>query len=724
MIFGQKRSILLFTVVLLVVVNFCCRASEVGSLSAAEGVVQRMTPQFAGQVHFEKAPGMAAPVISAAGDGGILIRAENVRECVRAFGYYLRHVAGVHFSWNGDNAGAARCIVPEQPIEVPPTLPYNYAFNYCSICYTSVHWDKERWMRELDLLALNGMHYVLVSIGLEQVWQGFLADIGCGQLGASYIAHPCYSAWWNMGNLEGMGAPVSQELIESEAQLGRALVQRIVELGMEPVLQGYVGSVPSFSSWEKDLIVPQGKWVAGYTRPSLLRPDKPEFQRIAKHWYKNLEKVYGYKARAYAGDLFHEGGNVGSLPLGRVAAGVQRAMQDASPGSLWFLQAWAHNPRPELLAGLSKEHTIILALQKNLSPGAEIKRNYGGIPYVWCELANFGGKQGLYGGFDILEKMEGDANGASGFGLLSEGLETNPLYYELFWERINNREKIDRREFLTRYARARYGKKDSRLLQALSLLVQSVYRPDAEREGGLENIMCARPGLDVDRVSTWSNPRPYYNPRLVLAAGRLMLSLAQEDPALLQMPTFRYDLVDICREVLANRARAVLPRCKEAILAGDNEAFKKYSGEFCALISQTAELLATNENFLLGAFMRGAEQRAPKQKEEMTRQIRRLITMWSSQPSSLNDYSHRQFAEMLSHYYLPRWQAFFDSILTGETAGAVREEVNYNNGERVVQRVVQHPRVEAVEKAFQTADIPLLTEPQGDLLQLAEKALE
>lgn len=717
-----KRRLLLF--VLFVVGGFCSSAGGTEALPAAEGVVQRMTPRYAGRVHFELVQGQKSPVITAAANGGILIRAENERECIRAYGYYLRHVAGVHFSWNGDHAGAAQFVVPEQPIEVPHTLPLNYAFNYCTMCYTAVHWDEERWMRELDLLALNGMHYVLVTVGLEKVWQAFLRDIGCEQLGASFIAHPCYSAWWHMGNLEGMGGPVSRGLIESEARLGRAIVQRIVELGMEPVLQGYVGFIPSTSSWDKELIAPQGKWVAGYTRPHMLRADKPEFQSVAKKWYENLEKVYGYRAHAFAGDLFHEGGNTKALPLKRIAAGVQSAMQAASPGSLWFLQAWAHNPRPELLAGLSKDHTVILALQKNLSPGVDISRYYGGIPYVWCELANFGGKQGLYGGFDVLEKMVGDAEGAAGFGLLSEGLETNPLYYELFWERVNNRGAIDRQEFLARYALMRYGQRDARILRALQLLAKSVYTPDDEREGGLENIMCARPGLEVTRVSTWSNAQPYYDPQSVLEAGRLMLRVAQDNPALLQLPTFRYDLVDICREVLANKARKALPHCRQALQAGDMKAFEKACGEFCALISQAAELLATHEDFLLGVYLRGAERRAPEHKEVMTQGIRRLITMWSSKPSSLNDYSHRQFAEMLSHYYLPRWQTFFAGILAGEGAGDVREEVNLNNGERIVQRVIQNTRIEKVEQAFPTADIPLLTEPRGDLLQLAEKALE
>ena len=718
-------SVWLVAITLLAAVCSCAAGADTSSCGVCEALVQRITPQFAGRVHFRVEEELKSPVIQAAEGGGILIRAENRRECVRAFGYYLRHIAGVHLSWNGDNAGAAQLVEPEKPVEVPPTLPLNYAFNYTAMSYTAVHWGRERWLREIDCLALNGFHYVLVTSGLEKVWQGFLADMGLGQLSKGYIAHPCYSAWWHMGNLEGAAAPLSPALIEGEAELGRAIVQRITELGMEPVLQGYVGFVPSAAKLDAEQVCPQGKWVAGYVRSALLRADKPLFSRAAKLWYRHLESVYGYRAHAFVGDLFHEGGNTQGLPLKKMAIGVQQAMQEASPGALWFLQAWAANPRAELLEGLTPEHTVILALQKNLSPGVDISRNYGGLRYVWCELANFGGKQGLYGGVDVLEKMSGNAAGASGFGLLSEGLETNPLYYELFFERINNREPISRTAFLRRYIRSRYSSEDPRLMLATQLLAGSVYTPDAEREGCLENILCARPALDAVQVTTWSDPTPYYDPKDVVLAGKLMYQAAVSQPELLKLSTFRYDLVDVCRQVLADRARGVLPRCKAAWEAEDSGAFHRASHDFFSLLTQTAQLLSTHEDFLLGNFLRGAAERAPQGEEkQMQRHVLRLITTWSDRPGSLNDYAHRQFAELFTAYYLPRWRAFFASLEAGETKGAkLREEVNLNNGEKRIYRAIVNKQIDDIEQNFAEADITLLTEPQGDLMKLAERIL-
>lgn len=718
---------LFITLLAALLLNACSPATDEQrgiDTAALAALVERTTPEYAGRVQFRYVRDIPAPTIETQGQG-IIISAASERECARAYGWYLREIAHVHLSDNGDNKSAASFVLPPETLHVPPTLPLNFAYNYCTLSYTAAHWSRERWMHEIDLLALNGFHYVLITPGLEKVWQGFLRELGYPEEKIPrFIAAPAFSAWWNMGNLEGEGGPISQDIIDREADLGRSIVRRVRELGMEPVLQGYVGFLPHDYEGFHGSVLKQGKWCDTYTRPSVLVPNSAPFEHVARLWYKHLRSVYDFTPKAFVGDLFHEGGNRQGVELDKAAAAVQRAMQVFSPHSIWFLQAWGYNPLPELLRGTSVQDTVILALHKDLSPKAKIQREYGGRRYVWCELANFGGKQGLYGGFDLLERMEGDADGASGLGLLSEGLETNPLYYELFYERLNNRGRIDRAAFLARYALSRYGSTDSRLVQALSLLVRSVYTPDAQREGGLENLMCARPAPSVDRVTTWSNPTPYFATEDILQAGRLMLMAAKQDPTLLQRGTFRYDLVDICREVIACKARVQLKQCSEAYAAGDEARYRRAADAFCAYFPLMANLLATHEDFLLGAYLKGAADRGGAQgAATMQRNLRQLITTWSSDIGMLNDYSHRQFSELILHYYLPRWQAFFRSASPGDQ-GQVREQTNTNNGTKVRNTWYENAEVSALERGILSADIPLLTEPRGDLLKLAEEALK
>ncbi len=697
-------------------------------------LVQRVTPDFASNVKFTLTKGKTATI---SGKEGMLhIKAPSVSECIRAYGYYLRKIARVHLSWNGDNTSAASFVVPEKSITVPKALPFNYAYNYCTLSYTCTHWDTRRWEQELDRLALAGYTHVLVTAGLETVWQKFLKDIGYPENKIpGFIPNPAYAAWWNMGNLEGEGGPVSQTIIQNEAKLGRFLVKRMRELGMHPVLQGYVGFLPHDmpAGKIKGRIIPQGKWCGHYNRPAVLQPTAEDFPRLAALWYKHLKSVYGYQGKYFGGDLFHEGGSTGGTPLTPAAKAVQGAMLKAAPGSSWLIQAWGHNPHRDLVAGTDPKHTIILALDKDMSPGHNIARNYQGRPHVWCELLNFGGNQGMYGGAQLLENMTGDAGGAIGIGLISEGLETNPYYYALLTERINTREAIDTDAFIREYAHARYGVKDNDLEKALRLLRDSVYSPVRLQEGCQESILCARPSLTARKASTWSKPDDYYDKAKVKEAARLMLKAGQRHK-LSKLRTFRHDLADVCRQVLADQARVQLPRVKAAFDAGDAEAFNKESEAYLRLIRNTGDILATSEDFLLGNFLKGAESKGGKNakaRAEMRNAMLQLITTWTPTNGMLNDYAHRQLSELMTSYYLKRWEAFFNvrkaelqgQQLAGE-GGQSATQTTENNGEAVSTSYELSKSVDAVEQNFRKSKLKLLTKPKGSVLKVAERILK
>lgn len=698
------------------------------AVQPAAELVKRVTPEWADKVVFQIDNTLKSPVISSANQQ-IHIAAPNVLECIRGYGYYLRKIALVHLSWNGDNYNPAKIIFPKNSVTVPETLPFNYALNYCTLSYSCAHWDKKKWEKEIDRFALNGFKYMLVTSGLELVWQHFLADLDYpADKIQKFIPAPAYAAWWNMGNLEGEGGPLPQSLIDSEAELGRFIVKRMQSLGMEPVLQGYVGFLPhDFPKEGVDgTIIPQGKW-CGYNRPAVLQPTAPAFPEYAKLWYKHLHQVYGTTAKAYGGDLFHEGGKKGNTPLTEAAQAVQKAMLDASPQSIWLIQAWGGNPDGRLLQGTDPKHTVILALNKNMASQQKLQKNYQGRPYVWCELANFGGKHGMYGGFELLEKMPGDAAGAAGIGLLSEGVETNPLYYALLYERMNNRGEINRNDFLKEYSLARYGKTDPDIVKALDLLAKSVYHPNKQREGCVENIACARPSLTAVKASTWSAAEVYYNPQDLVEAGKLMLKFAKKHK-LENSATLCYDIVDVCRQILSDRMRAQLPSCKKAFDEKKKAAFIKQKNKFLGYIRQSALLLNTSNDFILGRYMQGALNRGTTEKDKklLQRSMLQLFSTWRPDIGLLNDYSHRQFAEMMGQYYLKRWSVFFDtqiSVLEGkaEAAGESEKQYTTNNGEKTAYTKNKNASVDAIELAFPDSKIKMRQKAKtGSTVRIAE----
>ena len=111
------------------------------------------------------------------------------------------------------------------------------------------------------------------------------------------------------------------------------------------------------------------------------------------------------------------------------------------PGVTWIVQAWQKNPTPAVLAGLDPRFTLIEALAFDVASlaadDAVCDYDFGSLPWVWCEVVNFGGNHGLYGNLRTLAHMGRAAHGKGaatfrGYGALSEGFFTNPVCSDLF----------------------------------------------------------------------------------------------------------------------------------------------------------------------------------------------------------------------------------------------------------------------------------------------------
>lgn len=705
----------------------CVSAAEKSSVAAAEEVVARMTPSAKGSVSFRLKPALGNKITISSASGGLRVEASDVRRLVAGYGWYLKNIAKVHFSWNGDRLALPSPLpVPASPVTIESPWNTVFAYNYCTLSYTAAFWDWNRWQREIDFLALNGFTHAMVTAGLEKTWEDFLTGLGYPpEKVLRFIPNPAFAAWWNMGNLEGHGGPLTRQQIDRMAQLGRRIVSRMEQLGMTPVLQGYVGFVPADFAENVRIkglrLIPQGEWV-NFQRPGIVDPTCEAFPKLAANWYKALRKVYGISGKMFGGDLFHEGGSKGNIDVTRAAQAVQGAMQKASPGASWVIQAWGGNPSRELLAGMDPEHALVLQLTKDMADGGKNLRTFDGIPWVWCELANFGGNTGLYGGVPLLSRLGSDLagyrdKGLAGIGTLSEGLETNPLHYALFSDRLWTEGDIPVRDWLVKYARQRYGSAPEMVVQALEVLSSSIYNPARSQEGCTESIICGRPSWNVRKASTWSSGERYYHLGDIVKAARSYLKAANDQPSLMKEETFRYDLVDVVRQVLADAAFYQLQRVREAFDSGDAAAYRKQVKLFLSLISDMDALLATDSRFLLGTWQKKALDWGSTRQEKalMDKAAKMLITTWIDQvPQALNDYSNRQWAGLVSDFYLPRWKSFFESqldVLTGKK-------------DRAAAHAAFMDKTAREELAFAGNGKVYSTKPAGDALALANRVMD
>lgn len=676
--------------------------------SALTDLAERISPALKNRVLFAVEPSANGITVGTTTDGkSIRIVAPDTRLAAAGLGCYLRDVAQAHWSLCGSRLNVPMPL-PSQTRHYTPALPRMVAYNYCTLSYTMAFWGKQEWREELDRLALYGFEMPLVQAGLPKVWQLTLRELGYPEERIkAFIPDEAAAAWWNMGNLEGLGGPLSQERIDADAELGRYIVAEAKALGMKPILQAFTGLLPhdiqQFIShnpaYADARFINQGRWVDGFVRPTLLVPNSEAYAAIAAIWYKNLLKVYDIdRADAFAGDLFHEGGNTAGVDVTACARAVQSAQQKASPGAIWMIQAWHSNPRADLLAGLDPRYTIIEALVKDQVNGHHYRRSFGNIPWVWCELLNFGGNHGMYGGMGMLQRLgeqmyQPNTSTMVGYGLFSEGLETNPIFYELFTERFfmpagKVMSAQDYETWLHTYAKRRYGAAPVQVIRALKLLSNSVYKPLRDQEGCTESIACARPSWTARKASSWASGEVYYSANDTLKAALYLANAAKRNPDLLREETFRYDLIDVTRQALSDLARPLLAQ-------GPNGKVAPY---FLEAIRHTDNVLSCEPRWTL-AWRETIARRTGG--EEAAKAVRRMYTTWSGRRGALNDYAHRQLGGLMRDYYLQRWELFFTAEMERRSA-----EADYNAlNDRFLQRGV-------LSKAT-----------DGDLMTLVRKAL-
>lgn len=314
---------------------------------------------------------------------------------------------------------------------------------------------------------------------------------------------------------------------------------------------------------------------------------------------------------------------------------------------------------------------------------APYDRPQGYAPHDWmyCMLLNFGGNVGLHGRMDFVIDEYYKAlqspfgKDFTGIGLTMEGIENNPVMYELMSELIWRPERFDKENWLHGYISARYGNHDNDIYNAWNRLAASIYNcPFGNiQQGTSESIFCARPGKNVYQVSSWSKMKHYYEPADVIAAAGEFVKAADRFRG---NENYEFDLVDIVRQSVAEKGRLTYAEMINALDAGDKDAFNRHSDSFLGLIAAQDRLLSTRSEFKVGSWINDARDLAPSvgERDMMEQNARLLITTWgprkASEDGKLRDYAHREWAGVLNDLYYTRWSRWIDSqrqLLDGAT---------------------------------------------------------
>ena len=540
-------------------------------------------------------------------------------------------------------------------------------------------WDWARWQTEIDWMALHGVNLPLAVVGEECVWRNLLLRLGYTKDEVNqFIAGPAFLAWWEMNNLEGWGGPLPDTWYTQQEKLQKQILRRMKEWGMEPVLPGYSGMLPSNAHEKLGVNVADGgKW-NGYTRPTFLQPTDSRFHEIASLYYDELTKLFG-KANYYSMDPFHEGGNAQGVDLDASGKSIMREMKAVNPKAVWVIQGWSENPREALIHNLPQGDLLILDLFAECRPKwgiASIFQNdegYGQHQWLFCMLENFGGNVGLHGRMDQLlnnfyqTQTNPKAAHLKGIGFTMEGSENNPVMFELMSELPWRPTKFGKEEWLKGYVRARYGTDDPTLQEAWQLLGATIYNCPMgnNQQGPHESIFCGRPSANNFQASSWSKMSNYYDPDDILRAATLFASVADKYRG---NNNYEYDLVDIVRQAMADQARVQYEQTMASYKSFRRKAFATNSERFLKMLLLQDKLLGTRSEFRLGRWTTQARSlgTTPQEKDLYEWNARVQITTWGNRTCAdeggLRDYAHKEWQGLLKDFYYLRWSTYFREL--------------------------------------------------------------
>ena len=631
--------------------------------SSVHHLIARMLPKRSSEFICQTIPSASSKDVFEITSSGkqIVLRGNNGVSIAAAFNWYIKHIAHGQFSRQGDQVSLPQSLPKPKSLirKVSPYSTVNF-MNYCTYCYTAAFWDWKQWEREIDLMAMSGVKQAIMPLGNEIVWRNVLQKIGYSKADIeAYIPSCAYTTWWLMGNLEGEGGPVSPIMIDQESNMAKKIIGRMRSLGIEPILQGFCGTVPTTlpKYLPKAQIIDQGKWAGGYQRPSVLSPLDLEFSRLAQLWYGEHRRIYG-NAKYYGGDLFHEGGRSAGLDLAGCARSVQKEMRRDDPGAIWVLQGWGSNPPRRLLEATDPNHLLVEHFQSYPQQAPVV--DYADRPWTFTMINVFGGHEMLAGSLKMLASIPSHLllqpnHHNMGIGIGDEGLDANPAVYDLASDMVWEDRDINLSEWVKEYAFRRYGAEDPRAVEFWRMMAFDLMGHESE------NLLCAWPRFGIQSTSSWGDATLTHDLSKMLVATRLLLSCRSKFGGL---ATYRADCLEAMRQLMNDHGVQLYQQLVDAYDRHNAARFDALASEFIGVLSDCDQLFSAGETSLLGKWIGDARAkgRSASDKALLERSARQLVTLWTPKPTDLTDYSYRHWGGLTRDYYLPRWQSFLNSV--------------------------------------------------------------
>ena len=608
-------------------------------------------------------------------DGRLLIEANGFVPFANGLYTYLQTYCHVQKSWCGNWEIEVEDIVPiDGVLQKEIAQKHRVYLNYCTLNYTASWWDFARWEQEIDFMAMNGINMPLCVVGSEAVWYETLLQFGFTKEEAlSTVSGPAFWAWHLMTNIDSYLPPPSERYIEERKQLGQKIIQRYREFGMQPIQQGFSGHVPLLlkEKYPKAKILAKKGWCL-YPKTGQLDPLNPLFQEFGLAYLQTMQRLFG-NDHYIACDPFHEGVPPKNTPwyLRSVGKSIYKLHERFDENAVWVMQAWT--PRKAIITAVPKDKLLLLDLNSHGSIKWRSVRHY---PVVAGMLHNFGGKNAMQGKLRQHTKnayltMQEKGSNVVGSGMFMEGIEQNPIVYDLQFHMLTESGTVDFDTWLRDYILRRYGAFDETLYAAWQLLLETCYSDSGYEENEVGSALASRPQPMPVRTGPCCFAKLWYDTKKLEQALALFLSVQETFKA---SDGYQYDVCDVTRQVLSNRFHDRQLDWKVAYQKKDVDAIEKISKEQIDLLLDLDAFLGHRKELCLSRWIGDAHRLATDDTERRYFDLnaRALLTLWGNidgTSAHLYDYAWREWNGLIREYYAVRWDMFYKEALSHVKSG-------------------------------------------------------
>lgn len=648
-------------------------------LTVAKLLVSRIAPNYQNQIIFIKENTTEGKDYYrlASKDGKLFITANNANSMAVGFNTFLKNYCSVSVSWYADNKIKVPKKLPQLKAEIQneARVQNRFFLNYCTFGYTMPWWKWRDWERFIDWMALNGVNLPLAITGQEKIWLNVWKKFGLKEDEIrSFYTGPAYLPWHRMANIDHWEGPLPMSWIEGQAELQKKILERERSFNMKPVLPAFAGHVPKalLQKFPNAKITSLGEWgnFSEKYQSYFLDSFDPLFNEIQNEFLKEQTKEFGTD-HIYGTDPFNEVTPPSWEPkyLADVSKHIYESLSNADKEAKWLQMGWIFyymrdkwtNERIKAyLQAVPQDKLIMLDYFCDHTEVWKQTDSFFDQPYIWSYLGNFGGNTTLHGHLkEADEKLENTfKNGGKnlwGIGATLEGFGNNPMMYEFILDKAWQKD-YSMKSFTETYAKSRSGKDYENSIKAWKILSEKIYIQNSDvGKGDLTN---SKPVFE--KFFNWTvNPEIKYDNKDLAEAWKYLLKVNAETDE------YKDDLTVVGKQVLGNYFMKLRGQFAFAYQQKNLIEMKSSGEKMIALIYDIDELLASNQNYLVGKWIEEAKAMTdiPNEKAYYEKDARKIITVWGEKSRDLNDYGNRSIAGLMKDYYGGRWKIFIDESM-------------------------------------------------------------